>query len=91
MVYRKTSDLLTRQVAGETLVVPVRGKLADMQKIFALSAVGERVWSLLDGTRSVEQLRDGVVEEFDVDPAAALADVSAFLGELLEAGLIEPA
>lgn len=90
MVYRKTSDLLTRQVAGETLVVPIRGKLADLQSIFTLSVVAECVWGLLDGVRDVEQLRDGVVEEFDVVPAAALADVSAFLDELLKVGLIEP-
>jgi hypothetical protein len=88
-VYRKKDDLLTRRIAGETLVVPIRGKLADMQSIFALSEVGEFVWERLDGKTNVEAILDAVVEQFEVDEGQVQADVAEFLGELFAAGLIE--
>jgi hypothetical protein len=47
MVYRKKKDLVTREIAGETLIVPTRGNLADMQRIFALNGVAGFIWQHL--------------------------------------------
>jgi len=90
-VYRKKDDLLARRIAGETIIVPIRGKLADMQNIFALNPVGELIWELLDGSRNVGQIGAAVVDEFDVDADSASNDVAAFVACLLEAVLIEGA
>jgi hypothetical protein len=51
MVYRKKKDLVTREIAGETLIVPTRGNLADMQRIFALDGVAAFIWQHLERER----------------------------------------
>ncbi len=81
--------MATRQVAGEALLVPVRGRLAEMQKIFALNPVAGHIWQELDGKRSLGEIRDSILARFDVEREAADRDVREFIEELLEAGLLE--
>lgn len=88
-VPRKRDDLLTRQIAGETIVVPIRGKLADMQNIFAINVVAEFIWERMDGRRTLDQIAVEVAAHFEVDEKQARSDVMDFTTELREAGLIE--
>ena len=39
-IYKKTQEIIDRRVAGETILVPLRGKLVDMQQLFALNRSG---------------------------------------------------
>jgi hypothetical protein len=85
----KKSDLVTRTVSSETLILPVRAGVASLESIFTLNGVGAAVWDLIDGRRTMAAIVDQVREAFDVDPAEAERDVSEFLADLCEAGLVE--
>lgn len=87
-VYRKSRDIVGRHILDETLLVPIRGELSSLQRIFALNPVAEFVWSKLDGGTNGQAIVDGVVAEFDVEREQAEQDVSDFLKELEEAGLV---
>ncbi len=86
-VYARTPDIVPRQIAGDTILVAVRGELARLERIHVLNTVGEYVWGLLDGTRTVAEVATAVCEVFDIDGATALADVSDFLADLEDSGL----
>jgi hypothetical protein len=77
-----------RQVAGEDLLIPVRGSVADMQRLFVLDGIADFIWQRLDGKRSAADLVREVVADFDVAHDVAEADVQRFLSELDEQGLI---
>jgi len=87
-VYQRSQDLIKRQILGETLLVPIRGELADLQRIFALNPVAQHIWETLDGVRDLAAVRDSVVTHFEVQPARAEADVVEFISLLNAAGLI---
>jgi hypothetical protein len=87
-VYAKEKDIVTRSVAGETILVPIRGRLADMQRLFALDDVGAFVWRRLEGRQTLGSICEGVVEEYAVDFHQAAADVREFVAQLLSAGLV---
>jgi len=87
-VFRKSPDIVSRKIAGETILVPVRGALADMKRIFVLNPVGEHIWASLEGNKTVGEIRDDILRAFDVDGARAEADLSDFIRELLEADLV---
>lgn len=87
--YRKSEDVIARQIAGETLLVPIRGDLAGMQRIFALDTVAEYIWQQLDTETSLQTIRDAVLANFEVSGEQAEVDIQEFIAELLEAGLIE--
>ena len=86
--YKKNEEIVTRGIADETLLVPIRDKLADMQRIFALSSVGEYVWQELDGKKSLGEIRDGILATFDVEQEQVEADLKEFMAELLDTGLV---
>ena len=87
-VYVKSEDVVARQIAGETLLVPVRGDLAGLQRIFALDKVSQFIWERLDGQSDLPEICSAVVAEFEVSQGRAQADAERFIAELLDAGLI---
>jgi len=82
--------VITRDIAGERLLVPIRGKLADMQRLFALNPAGAFIWDQLDGETSAEAISERVAAAFDVQRDAARADVAEFLDQLVVAGVVRP-
>lgn len=87
--YRRSAEVVARTIAGEFFLVPVKGRLADLQKIFTVNAVGERVWEALDGRTSAAAICRLVADSFESGEADVCEDVRAFLHELSAAGLIE--
>ena len=87
--YRKTDSVVTRKIAGETMLVPIHGNMADMARIFALDEVSGLIWSLLDKPIDPDELTAAVVQDFDVVADVARKDTEEFLRELEEAGLVE--
>jgi hypothetical protein len=82
-------SFVTRQIAGETLVVPVTGHVMDLQSIFVLNPVASRIWELLAAPTTPDQLADAIATEFTVTRQDAAADVVEFLEALGDRGLIQ--
>ena len=87
-VYRKNHDVVMRKIAGDLFLIPIKGKLADMQRIFTLNQVGEFIWRDLAAQKSIIDIRDRLVANFDVTKETAMADIEEFVSELLKASLI---
>jgi len=87
-VFIRNSDVVSRKIAGELFLVPVKGKMADMENIFTLTAVAEYIWDRLDGRKSLNEILNNVVDRFDVEHEQAESDIREFIMELMGAGLI---
>jgi coenzyme PQQ synthesis protein D (PqqD) len=85
---KRTPDLIERRVADETFLLPVKGALANTVEMFALSEVGQFIWSLADGSRGVPELIAEVVREFEVTEDQAKVDVGEFVDQLRAYGLV---
>jgi len=88
-VYKKREEIVSRNIADETILVPIRGKLADMQKIFSLNPVADFIWEKLDQEIALEDILDLVTYEFDVEKKKAKEDLFEFMNELIEENLIK--
>jgi Coenzyme PQQ synthesis protein D (PqqD) len=88
-VFRKRGEIVSREIVGETILVPIKGKLADMQQIFSLNPVAAYIWTQLDGTSSLDAIIAMVIDNFEVARGEAERDAFDFVEELLKAGLIE--
>jgi hypothetical protein len=80
---------VTRRIAGETLILPVTGHVANLDSIYVMNAVGSRIWDLLAAPTPIDRIADTLADEFDVSAERASADVAEFLNVLSERGLIE--
>ena len=86
MIPIKAATTASRLVAGEAVVLSL-----DTKVLRGLNAVGSRVWDLIDGARTLDQIVDVIVAEFDVTRPVAAADVEAFVRQLVDKGLVSPA
>lgn len=86
-IFRKNEAVVARKIADELFLVPVKGTLADMQRIFTLNPVAEYIWQELD-KRNLNNICNGVVSTFEVGREQAETDIREFITELLEANLI---
>ena len=56
---------------------------------YGLDSVGARVWNLVQEPRTVEEIRNILTSEYEVDPYRCERDLIALLQRLLDEGLIE--
>jgi coenzyme PQQ synthesis protein D (PqqD) len=88
-VFVRSRSVVSRVVAGETLIVPVRGKVGDLASIYSFNETGSLIWKLLDTPRAVGEVVGAVAEEYQVEAEQVRQDVLRFLGEMRGVGLIE--
>jgi len=88
-IFVRSRAVVSRVVAGETLIVPVRGKVGDLASIYSFNETGSLIWKLLDSPRAVGELVSGVAEEYLVDTEQVRQDVVRFLSEMRGEGLVE--
>ena len=87
----KKDACVSREIAGETLIVPVRNHGRDVNAIYTVNELGSMIWKLVDGQTNIAQIVEAICHDYDVSPGKAAEDVVAFLNSLEEAGLIGPA
>jgi hypothetical protein len=82
-------SFVTREIGGETLIVPVTGHVMDLESIYVLNPVASRIWGLLRSPTTAEQLVEIIAREFEVSSQEASRDVAEFLDALTTRGLIQ--
>lgn len=87
--YRRSPHVVARRILDEELLVPIRGALADMQRVFALNSVGAHIWQVLEHPHTEAEIAAALVDRFAVEEPTAMADTEVFIRVLLEAGLVE--
>ncbi len=79
-----SKDQVSCDLAGEAAIL----NLAD-GVYYGLDPVGACIWNMLQEPKSLDELRDGVMNEYEVDAERCEHDILTLLGELEERGLIE--
>jgi len=86
----KKADCVSREIAGETLIVPVRNHGGDVNAIYTINELGTMIWQSIDGRTRVGQIVESIFRAYDVTPEEAAKDTADFLHSLEMAGLISP-
>jgi hypothetical protein len=89
--FTKDPNFVYRRIAGECLLVPIRHQIADLNYIFVLNSVADRIWELIDGQRRIKDIRDQIAAEFEVNHQEVSQDLEEFLAQLTEIGGIREA
>ena len=84
----KEDNCVAREIAGETIIVPIKGRVGDLDSIYTLNEVGTLIWQLIDGQKNINQIVQAVRETYDVESEEVTKDAVDFLSSLEDAGLI---
>jgi hypothetical protein len=85
----RSRAVVSRCVAGETLIVPVRGKVGDLASIYSFNETGSLIWKLLETPTTLLDLVSAMTRKFDVTRERAESDALRFVSEMLLVGLVE--
>ena len=88
-LFVRSQAVVSRRVAGETLVVPVRGKVGDLASIYSFNQTGSLIWQSLESPKGFAELVSIVEQEYAVEHDLARRDVKQFLHDMLSADLVQ--
>ena len=71
-------------LAGEAAILNLQNGV-----YYGLDPVGARIWNLIQTPKTVTEVRDTLLQEYDVDPDLCERDLLALLQSLAAEGLIE--
>ena len=83
------SNFILRKVADSYVVVPVGKLTLDFNGIINLNETGAFLFGLLQEGAEKEELLRKMLEEYDVTPEKAAADIDVFLKKAEEADVLE--
>jgi hypothetical protein len=82
-VLKRSPNSAFRVYDGQATIV-----LPDRAEVKVLNEVGSLVWERMDGARSVADIIDAVIAEYDIAPEEARRDVLSFIETLRESGMV---
>ncbi len=81
---RRRETLIWRKVGEEVVILNEEGT-----QLCNLNQTAAAIWTLADGTKTLQEIAEGLCARFEVSPADALGDVQELAQQLIEAGLAE--
>ena len=77
-------DQVSSDLGGEVAILDLKAGV-----YYGLDAVGARIWSLIQEPRTVNEIRNILLEEYEVEPERCERDLLVLLQRLATEGLIE--
>ena len=79
---------LLREIAGRIVAVPVGDNL-NLNLMISLNSTGRFLWERLKTGASAQELKEALMETYNVSEGLAQSDVDAFIEKLSENGFLE--
>lgn len=87
-VFRRSDDVVCRTVGLESILVPIRNNVGNLDFVYTLSPVAARIWALLDGVRTADEIAEAIMAEYDVDRDTVMADLAELVSDLAGVSLL---
>jgi hypothetical protein len=87
-VFKHRGEFALRQVGNESILVPIRNSVGDLDSVYVLTPVAARIWSLFDGVRNADSIIETICDEYDADSGVVRTDLEELLSSLQAADLI---
>ncbi len=88
---RRSQSVVSRVVANEAIVVPIRRGAADMDSIYTFNESGTRLWAMVEANQTASEMAAQLQAEYGLSAEKASADIQQFLADLTDAGLVDRA
>jgi hypothetical protein len=77
-------DQVSSDLGGEVAILDLKAGV-----YYGLDAVGARIWSLIQEPRTVNEIRDILLQEYEVESERCERDLLVLLQRLADEGIIE--
>lgn len=88
-IYKKNPNMVARKIEDEIILVPIKRDAQDLEAIYNLNnEVAVRIWELCNGKRTLAQIRDEILNEFEVSQERLEKDLKEFIKDMERIGSI---
>lgn len=77
-IFRKKNECVLKKAGNEFLLVPIADNIASMNSLYTLNEVGAFIWEKIDGSKTLAEIVQEVIAEYDVDEKTASQDILHF-------------
>ena len=82
------AQLVKREIAGDTILVPVGETTTKLQGLLTINETGTAIWDALPEAENEEAIVEQLYEMFDVERDVLRQDVHAFVAKLRELDIL---
>lgn len=79
-----TRDQVSSDLMGEVAILDLKAGV-----YYGLDDVGARIWNLIQEPKAVSEIRDTLLQEYDIEADRCERDLLALLQRLADEGLVE--
>ena len=89
-VYKKSEEVVSREIRGALVIVPMATGVGDMEDaLYTLNETGREIWDRLDGSCSLEELVVRLAGEYDAGRELIREEVVALMEELVKRRMVK--
>ena len=81
-------EFVLREIAGEYIIIPTGKMVSRFNGLITVNEVGVSLWIMLQEDVTLEQLVQGVLDEYEVEESVAREDILEFLEKLKLGGIL---
>lgn len=82
-------EFVLREIAGDYVIIPTGKTTLTFNGLITVNEVGAFLWKLLQSDRSLDDLVQSILEEYDVEESVAREDIQEFLDTLRNNGILD--
>ena len=87
-IFAPSQDVVSREIEGEIILVPITKGVGDLDDIYSLNETGRVIWQHLDGKKSLNQIVSYLADQYSASHEEIEKDVRGFIRELLRRKMI---
>ena len=85
---RVDKEFVLREIAGDYIIIPTGKTVLEFNGLITVNEVGVSLWKMLQEEVTIEDLVQGILEEYDVEEEVARDDIQEFLDTLIDGGVL---
>jgi len=82
--FTRVRELTTTEVEKEIVMLDL-----PRSKYYGLNPVAATIWKTLDSPKAIDEICMALLERFEIDEHTCRAEVSEFLSQLCDAGIVQ--
>jgi len=88
--YQKNPDFVSRKIADEFILVPVRRHSEEPGKIYVLNQSAAYIWDLIDGKQDITKIKEELLKDFATTVTEVEQHLTEFISQMETIGAIIP-
>lgn len=88
-IFLPSENIVAREIEGELIIVPLVAGIGDMEdELFTLNETGKALWRRLDGEKTLSNIVDELIKEYEAPREEIEKDVLGLASELVRRNML---